>query len=144
MAEVESTGARRGLDFLAAALHQAATLTLRGAVAAAEGSARATSLFKDRSGSTRSSIRSEVFGLEGELSVGGAGHFIEWGTAPHLIVAHGAALRFEVAGQALYRKMVRHPGTKERPFMREARERGEIAAIYGAEVYVGAAIRGAR
>ena len=32
MAEVESTGARRGLDFLAAALHQAATLTLRGAV----------------------------------------------------------------------------------------------------------------
>ena len=119
-------------------------MTGRGAVAAAEGSARGTDKFHDQSGGTRASIRSEVFGLEGFVSAGGAAGFIEWGTAPHLIVAHGQALRFTVNGQTLYRKMVNHPGTRERPFMREAAERGAIAAEYGAEFFVGAAIRGAR
>jgi hypothetical protein len=43
------------------------------------------------------------------------------GTRPHLIRARRAKfLRFEVGGQVLYRKVVRHPGTDPNDFMGRA------------------------
>lgn len=47
--------------------------------------------------------------------------FVEKGTAPHEIRPMRAqALRFEVAGQVVFAKLVRHPGTKPNPFMQRA------------------------
>ncbi len=143
-ARVQATKFRSGLELLRAGIHQAATLTLRSAVAATVESAKGTKQFKDASGGTRASVHGEVFGLRGFVSSCGATRFIENGTRPHLITASGKALRFVVNGTVLFRRFVKHPGTKPRPFMREARERGIIAAEYGAEIYVGAAIRNAR
>ena len=143
LVRVHGERTRAGLSTLKAGIHQAITLTLRSAVDAAKGSAKATDLWKNRTGETRASIRGEVLGLKGFVEARGAAHFLEWGTAPHLIVAHGRALRFVVNGTVLYRKWVHHPGTRERPFMREARQRGEQAAAWGAEIFVGAAIRAA-
>jgi len=143
-ARVDGARFRSGLELLQAGIHQAAVLTLRSAVTAATDSAKGTKLFKDGSGVTRGSIHGEVFGLRGFVTAGGATRFLEYGTRPHIIEAHGSALRFVVNGTVLFRKSVKHPGTKPRPFMAEARERGMIAAEYGAEVFVSAAIRNAR
>ena len=140
-AAVESEAAREGLRLLQAGIHQAATLALRGAVKAAEDSAKGTTLWKDKSGATRASVRGEVVGETGIVSTAGAAKFLENGTAAHQIVARNARmLHFFVNGQEFFRRMVQHPGTKERPFMRQARERGEIALEYGAEYYVNYAI----
>ncbi len=144
VARVESSRFRSGLSLLQAGLHQAATLTLRSAVTAAVDSAKHSTRFKDASGATRASIHGEVFGQRGFVTAGGSARFLENGTRPHLIVASGRAIRFVVNGTAIFRKWVKHPGTKPRPFMAEARERGIMAAEYGAEVFVGAAIRNAR
>lgn len=146
MADVEAKtrGARRGLEKLGVAFLQAAELTVRAGVLAAEASEKTTTQFRDRTGGTRASIHGRVLGLVGFVSAGGASRFIHFGTAPHLIVAHGRALRFEVAGQVLYRKFVRHPGTKARPFVSEASEVGAAAMRYGAEEYVRNAIRSTR
>lgn len=134
---------RAGLALLKAGVHQAITLTLRAAVAATKDSAKGTTRFQDRTTETRSSIHGEVFGPRGFVEARGAAHFLEWGTRPHLIVAHGRALRFVINGAVLYRRWVNHPGTAPRPFMREARERGAQAAEWGAEIFINAAIRGA-
>lgn len=46
------------------------------------------------------------------------------GSRPHIIRPRRAqALRFEVGGRTVYARMVRHPGTKARPFLRNAAER---------------------
>ena len=138
---IDGAGTRRGLDVLEAGIVQAIGLTLRSAVTAAEASAKATTRFHDKTGGTRQSIRGQVTGNHGFVRADGAAHFLEWGTAPHFIAAKNAsALRFTVGGQTIFRKSVHHPGTRERPFMREARERGEMAAMYGAEEYIGYAI----
>lgn len=44
------------------------------------------------------------------------------GTRAHLIAARkpGGSLRFIADGQVIFRRVVRHPGTKGRPFMRTA------------------------
>lgn len=141
--QVHGERTRDGLATLKAGFLQAVTLTLRSGIEAAKSSAKGTTLFKDRTGETRGSLRGEVLGQRGFVEARGAAHFLEWGTAPHLIVAHGRALRFVVNGTVLYRKWVHHPGTKERPFMREARERGQQAMAWGAEIFVNAAIRAA-
>jgi hypothetical protein len=60
-------------------------------------------------------------------------HFVHDGTRPHIIRARrpGGYLRFQVAsGQVLFRRMVRHPGTKSRPFMRTA-----LFEVAGADGY---------
>lgn len=142
---VESRAALRGLETLSAGVVQAIELTLRSAVAAAEGSAKGTERFKDRSGDTRGSIHGEAHGLTGFVQAGGAARFLENGTPPHIIRARNASvLRFEVAGRVLFRRMVRHPGTAPRPFMHDAAERGAIAAEYGAEEFLNYAIARAR
>ena len=46
------------------------------------------------------------------------------GSRPHIIRPRRAkALRFEVGGRTVFARMVRHPGTKARPFLRNAAER---------------------
>lgn len=37
---------------------------------------------------------------------------LQSGSRPHMIVARGRALRFQADGQTVFRKRVRHPGTK--------------------------------
>lgn len=47
--------------------------------------------------------------------------FVHDGTRAHVIrPRHAKALRFMVGGRVVFAKMVRHPGTKARPFLRNA------------------------
>ena len=47
--------------------------------------------------------------------------YVHEGTRPHTIRPRTAqALRFEVGGRVVFAKVVRHPGTKARPFLRNA------------------------
>ena len=53
--------------------------------------------------------------------------FVHEGTRPHVIFPRRArALRFNVAGRTVFAAKVNHPGTKPRPFLREAA--AEVAA----------------
>ena len=141
---VETAAFLRGWEMLEAGIVQAANFALRDAIKATEESGKATSLFKDRSGKTRASIKGTYSGFgRGSVSFGGASRLLDKGTRPHTIKGR-PFLRFEVNGTAFYRRFVKHPGTAERPFVRQARERGEMAANYGAAYYVGEAIRRAR
>lgn len=141
--KADASSARRGLSDLLAGVHQAASLALRTAEEASVASAKGTDRFKDRTGATRASIRAEVRpGLRGFVSAGGASRFLQYGTRAHDIVARNAsALRFEVAGAVLFRRMVHHPGTAPRPFLTEARNVGERAGFETAEYLLDYAIR---
>lgn len=61
---------------------------------------------------------------------------VEEGTKPHIIRAHGKALRFEVGGDVIFRKAVRHPGMQGRFYMKRAAEieQPEAARIVAREV----------
>ena len=50
--------------------------------------------------------------------------FVEYGTRPHLIrPVRASVLRFETrSGEIVYTRLVRHPGTKPQPFIRETAE----------------------
>jgi hypothetical protein len=141
---VDGRATREQLVFMAAAVRQAVGLTLRAAKDAAVRSAKESTRFANQSGETRSSIRGEIVGLGGFVQAGGSARLLENGTRPHTIVAHGKALRFTVNGATLFRRVVHHPGTKARPFMAEARERAIQAAEWGAEIFIGPALRGGR
>lgn len=66
-----------------------------------------------------------VGGREGPLA-----HIIEFGTAPHRIVASpGKVLRFEVGGDVRFAKAVQHPGAAPKPFLRPAAESKAGAAL---------------
>lgn len=137
---VQGEKTRVGLRGLQASIRAAIGQTLASAVEAAKSSAQKTTLYHDRTGETRASIRSGVFGDRGFVSASGAMRFLEEGTVPHVIVGN-PILRFVVDGQVLYRRWVRHPGSRPRPVMGEARERGIQAAEYGAELYLNYAIQ---
>lgn len=140
MIAVDGARIREGLELLQAGFIQAAALAMRAGVAAAEASAKGTTLWKDRSHETRDSIRGSVQGAaRGFLTAGGASRLLENGTRPHIIRGK-PVLRFVVNGQVLFRRFVKHPGTAERPFLAEARRVGEQALEYGAEFFVGEAI----
>lgn len=50
--------------------------------------------------------------------------YVHEGTRPHLIRPRRAkALRFQVGGRTVYAMRVSHPGTRARPFLRNAGER---------------------
>jgi len=139
---VSSAQARSDLMLLKAGIHQAAALALKAGIAAAVASAKGTTTWKDQTGATRASIRGESFAGRGFVEAGGASRFLEYGTRPHIIRARRAqALRFVVSGVVLFRKWVRHPGTRPTHFLTEARHRGEQAFEWGAEVYVAEAIQ---
>jgi hypothetical protein len=141
---IETAAARRALSNLNAGIRQATSLAMRAAVSAALYAAKATKLWKDRRPLTRNTIHGEAHDLTGFVEAGGASHFLEYGTAAHVIMARGTALRFSVNGRVLYRKWVNHPGTKPRPFMHEAAARGQQALDYGIEEYINYAISRAR
>lgn len=47
--------------------------------------------------------------------------YVHEGTRPHLIRPRRAkALRFEIGGRTVFARLVRHPGTRARPFLRNA------------------------
>lgn len=47
--------------------------------------------------------------------------YVHEGSRPHVIRPRNAqALRFEVGGRTVFARLVRHPGTKARPFLRNA------------------------
>lgn len=142
---VEARKTLDGLQQLEAGILQAIGLTMRSAIKATEDAAKATTLFRDRTGNTRASIRGVYNGVwqGGFVTAGGASQFLENGTRAHVIRGN-PILRFEIAGTVFYRRMVHHPGTAARPFMAEARRVGEQAAAYGAEHFINAAIARAR
>jgi hypothetical protein len=137
---IETSEARGGLRLLHAGILQAGKLALRAAIQAAEESAKHTTLYRDQTGATRASVRGEVEGYRGFVECGGASRLLDSGTQPHIIRAHGTALRFVVNGSVLYRAMVHHPGTAERPFVRQARDLGEQALDHGLVFFVNYAI----
>ena len=116
---------------------------IRGAVKDGVDHAKATSLFKDKSGKTRKSIRGAVddFSMKGTVKASGAAIYLENGTPPHEITAkNGGALKFMMNGQWVFRKSVQHPGTEPRPFMTEARDHAERSLDYYAVMFVESAI----
>jgi hypothetical protein len=139
-AAIDSRQAREGLSLLGAGIVQAMALAMRSAVQATEASAKATTQFHDRTGSTRSTFRGEAHGRTGFVTLGDMSKLLDSGTRPHAIQGR-PVLRFVVNGSVLYRRMVNHPGTAERPFAREARALGEQTLAYGVEYFVGEAIR---
>jgi len=74
-----------------------------------------------RSGQLLGSIREEMRGLE--ATVGPTvpyALYVEYGTSPHVITpVFSRVLRFEVEGRVVFTPIVRHPGTKPQPFIRE-------------------------
>ena len=80
----------------------------------------------ERTGHLKGSIKRRKRELKGEISVGVPYTiYIEFGTAPHEIrPAHARALRFTTeAGEVIFTKLVRHPGTKPNPFLKRTMER---------------------
>lgn len=71
------------------------------------------------------------FRVTGGVQAGGGAEDVDYaaavheGSRPHVIRPRrpGGVLRFEVGGQVLFRRSVRHPGMKARPFLRNAGER---------------------
>lgn len=50
--------------------------------------------------------------------------YVHEGSRPHLIRPKRAqALRFQIGGRTVFAKLVRHPGTRARPFLRNAAQR---------------------
>lgn len=51
--------------------------------------------------------------------------YVEFGTRPHIIRPRRArALRFEIGGEVIFARYVRHPGTRGQFYMRRALEEG--------------------
>lgn len=94
--------------------------------------ARSTTLFKDRTGALRRSImRGTVVSTPDRISVdvGAGGGRLQYaravhdGSVPHIIRAKSRqALRFVRGGDFVFRRQVRHPGTRPRPFLDQAVE----------------------
>jgi hypothetical protein len=144
MTTISTRAARDGLRATARAIEVAAGLALRAAMEATEKTAKSSTDFRDRSGDTRQSIHTRALGFDahqGFVEAGGAMHFLEWGTGPHAIAAHGKVLRFTVGGNVMFRRSVQHPGVHERPIMRKARDVGAQTLLYAVDHYVGHAIR---
>jgi hypothetical protein len=106
---------------------------VRNAVTEGAEEARRVHVYKDRSGELTGSIRGYVQvstpgGAVGVIEAT-AKHasMVEAGTAPHEIRprSSGGALRFEVGGQEVFRRVVYHPGTQPHPFMGPAAQKAE-------------------
>lgn len=89
--------------------------------------ARAKILAPVDTGRLRASIRVErrsVFGLRQRWTVGSDVEYapmVNDGTRPHLIRPRNArVLRFQVDGRTVFARVVRHPGTRARPFLDRA------------------------
>jgi hypothetical protein len=140
-AQVQSVKTREGLRRTAVAVRQASRAILLSAVTAAQESAKSTTLFKDKTGETRQSIKATVFPDSGRVVARGAAMLLVNGTRAHVISARsGGMLRFFVNGQAVFRRRVQHPGSAPRPFMAQALFHAEHVVGYAAEIYLNEAI----
>lgn len=77
-----------------------------------------------RTGRLRRSIRKRVGRFEAEIGpTVPYAVYVEYGTRPHIIrPVRARALRFEVEGEVVFARLVRHPGTKPQRFIRETAE----------------------
>ena len=77
-----------------------------------------------RTGRLRRSIRKRVGRFEAEIGpTVPYAVYVEYGTRPHIIrPVRAHALRFEVNGEVVFTRLVRHPGTKPQRFVRETAE----------------------
>lgn len=143
MISVESQAATSSLRHLETDFMDGLLEVERVTLAETEKHAKSTTLWNDRTGETRrritSGASSPTSGWIG--SFGFASRFLENGTPPHDIVAHGRALRFVVNGTVFFRKTVHYPGTAERPFMQQARDFGQQVADHAGEFFAERAIR---
>ena len=142
--KVESAAFLSQLNDLGAALQNNVTQAVRLATDAVYADAKATTLFKDRTGELRGSIKSSVEGHTGKVSRGRKAYmsFVANGTPPHIIPASGdGMLRFEMNGEVFFRRSVNHKGTTPRPFMQHASDVGERMLRPIVERFVESAIR---
>ncbi|NUS58673.1 MAG: hypothetical protein HOV66_28050 [Streptomycetaceae bacterium] len=51
------------------------------------------------------------------------GAYVEYGTEPHVIRAHGGYLKFTIGGRTVFVRQVNHPGTAPQPYMGPAFDR---------------------
>lgn len=146
MIVVDGEAFRRGLMELAGDFDRAIAHALEDTVAAAEQHAAASSLFDDHTQRLLGSTEGYVDMGRHRARLRNAApyaHFIEEGTRPHPISARrSGTLRFEVGGQVVYRRRVMHPGTKPRPFMRQAGEAGTNVLTQQLDVRLTEAILG--
>ncbi len=107
-----------------------ATAVAEAAMAGAQ-EAKDTAKFKDRTGKLRASIQANPTGPMTAEIVADAPYasWVNDGTEPHAIVAHGRALRFEVGGDILFRASVQHPGTQPDGFMERAAAKAEEVLV---------------
>jgi len=77
-----------------------------------------------RTGRLAGSIIKEVGDGEAEVqALAPYAVFVDKGTAPHEIrPVNASVLAFEAAGEMVFTRLVRHPGTKPNPFMERAAE----------------------
>lgn len=146
MSEIKTSRAIEGLRRLREKIDLAAHLTLAAVVAAAESNAKGTKLFKDGTSDphTRDTIKGTVSGDTGQLVARGAAIFLENGTVAHTITArNGGMLRFVQNGEVVFRRSVRHPGTRGTHFMAIAAQHAARTVPYAAEIYVNEAIASA-
>lgn len=149
MWSLDASDAEKAISQLQDDLDKAAREAVTEALQAAEADAKATTLFNDKTGLLRRSIKSFNENLSGVLLAGGPrgsdvehASFIENGTPPHVISANKAKmLRFFVNGGVMFRRSVNHPGTAPRPFMEHAEFVGQVVFDNAAEENVERAIQ---
>ncbi len=95
-------------------------------------------------GATLASVHSTVTGRTGRVWVHGrVWHFVEYGTAPHIIASRGGPLKYPLANRAkrffAYPGLVSHPGNREFAPMRNAlyRKRGPRGGGRGPSLFGG-------
>lgn len=144
--KVTTANTVKALDRLYAGFVEAAQEALTQIAEAAAKEARATTAFKDRKGDLRKSIQRGAKGPWAQFVKAGGPQapyalFIESGSKAHKIAARRADfLRFEQGGRVVFRKQVRHPGTKPTRFMQSARDSAEEAASRIAESSIAVAL----
>lgn len=143
MTVIDSAAFIADMTTLVAGIRNAGVQALKASVDAAEDHARHTPLYHDVSGKLRQNTRGTTFGLTGTLTADTTYAFwVENGTDAHTIApVNRRALAFDWNGSPTVLTRVRHPGTKARPFMEEARNHGEMVLDYGMEYLVDAAIQ---
>lgn len=127
---------------LGAGIQNNVSQAIRVATDAAYQDAKATTLFKDRTGELRGSIGESVDGLKGRVWRGRKKYFgfVANGTKPHMIVGN-PFLSFVWKGARVFFRYVNHPGTVARPFMQHAYEVGQRVLDAQGDRFVDAAIR---
>jgi len=129
---VNVEGTKRALAKFALDLEVACSVAIGEALEAAENAARNAikATTKRRTGALEDKLQGVMLSTTSGKFFALAEHarYIDEGTPPHIIAAKGGRwLRFEQAGTVMFRRVVRHPGTKPRPFVASAQASGQMA-----------------